>query len=122
VPKGLQHYWKADFVSELSDEAIAAHVEHGAKVPVVNSTMHIYPINGAQQRVGADETAFGHRDKNFAVVIAGMWPDPADNAANTAWVKDYYAAIHPFSGTEGGYINFMADDDAERAPANYGRN
>ena len=79
VPKGLQHYWKADFVSELTDEAITAHVEHGKKTPCVNSTMHLYSINGAAHRVGADETAFGHRDKKFAPVIAGMWPDPADN-------------------------------------------
>jgi len=55
-------------------------------------------------------------------VIAGMWPDPADNEANIEWVRDYYAAIHPHSGTEGAYINFMSDDDATRAPENYGRN
>ena len=121
VPKGLQHYWKADFVTELTDEAIAAHVEHGKRTPVVNSTMHIYPINGAVHRVGGEETAFGHRDKKFATVIAGMWPDPADNDANTAWVRDYYAAIHPYSGSEGGYINFMAEDDAGRVVDNYGR-
>jgi FAD/FMN-containing dehydrogenase len=122
VPYGLQHYWKADFVDELTDEAIAAHIDHGKRTPVVNSTMHLYPINGAVHRVGPEETAFGHRDKKFACVIAGMWPDPADNVANTAWVKEYYAAIHPFSGSEGGYINFMAEDDAGRAEANYGRN
>lgn len=122
VPKGLQHYWKADFVTELTDDAIAAHVEHGKLTPVVNSTMHIYPINGAVHRVGPEATAFGHRDKTFATVIAGMWPDPADNEANTTWVKDYYAAIHPHSGGEGGYINFMADDDADRAPQNFGIN
>jgi FAD/FMN-containing dehydrogenase len=122
VPKGLQHYWKADFVVDVPDEAIEAHVEHGRRTPVVNSTMHLYPINGAAHRVGADETAFGHRDKNFAAVIAGMWPDPADNEANTQWVKDYYAAIHPHSGSEGGYINFMASDDGDRVEANYGQN
>ncbi|WP_373414666.1 FAD-binding oxidoreductase [Ensifer aridi] len=31
VPKGTQHSWKADFITELSDEAIAAHIEHGKK-------------------------------------------------------------------------------------------
>ncbi|HEX2150011.1 MAG TPA: FAD-binding oxidoreductase [Actinomycetota bacterium] len=122
VPPGLQHYWKADFVTDLTEQAIAAHVDNGKKTPVVNSTMHLYPINGAVQRVGAEETAFGHRDKKFAAVIAGMWPDPADNEANIAWVKDYYAAIHPFSGSEGGYINFMAEDDQHRAAENFGRN
>jgi FAD/FMN-containing dehydrogenase len=124
VPPGLQHYWKADFVTELTDEAIAAHVEHGKRTPVVNSTMHLYPINGAVHRVGPEETAFGHRDKKFAASIAGMWPDPADNEANIAWVRDYYDAIHPHSGSDGGYINFMSEDDGheDRVQANYGRN
>jgi FAD/FMN-containing dehydrogenase len=122
VPKGMRHYWKADFVTELTDEAIAAHVEHGKKTPHVSSSMHLHPINGAAQRVGAGETAFGHRDKSFVSVVAGIWDDPADDAANIRWVKDYYAAIHPHSGSDGGYVNFMSGDDGHRAPANYGAN
>ena len=101
---------------------MAAHLEHGPKVPVVSSTMHLYPIDGAVHRVAPDETAFAFRNMRFAAVIAGMWPDPADNEANTAWVRDYYAAIHPHSGADGGYVNFMADDDADRVQANYGEN
>jgi len=117
-PHGLQHYWKANFVKELTDDAIAAHIEHGAKVPVVNSTVHIYPINGACHRVASDDTAFAYRDANFATVIAGMWPDPAQNQANIKWVRDYYDATAPLS-EEGGYINFMAEDDQGRIKANY---
>jgi FAD/FMN-containing dehydrogenase len=118
VPPGLQHYWKANFVKELTDDAIAAHLEHGPNVPVVNSTVHIYPINGACHRVASDETAFAYRDATFATVIAGMWPDPADNEQNTAWVRGYYDATAPLS-EEGGYINFMAEDDQDRIRANY---
>jgi FAD/FMN-containing dehydrogenase len=118
VPPGLQHYWKANFVKELTDDAITAHLEHGPKVPTVNSTVHIYPINGACHRVAPDETAFAYRDATFAMVIAGMWPDPAENDANTAWVRGFYDATAPHS-EEGGYINFMADDDQERIRANY---
>ena len=110
LPPGLQHYWKANFVTELTDEAIRAHLQHGPKVPVVNSTTHIYPINGACHRVAPDATAFAYRDANFAAVIAGMWPDPADNDANIRWVRDYYDAVAPQS-ERGGYVNFMADDD-----------
>ncbi len=83
--------------------------------------MHIYPINGACHRVASDATAFGHRDANFATVIAGMWPDPTHNAANIKWVRDYYDATAPHS-EQGGYINFAADDDQSRAPANFGAN
>jgi FAD/FMN-containing dehydrogenase len=117
-PPGLQQYWKANFVTELTDEIIDAHLEHGPSVPTVNSTMHIYPINGACHRVAADETAFAYRDATFAMVIVGAWPDPADNEANTKWVRDYYEATAPLS-EEGGYINFMAGDDQERIRANY---
>ncbi len=122
VPKGMQNYWKADFIAELTDDAIVAHIEHGRKTPHISSSMHLHPVNGAAQRVGASETAFGHRDKNFAPVIVGIWDDPADNEANIQWVKDYYADIHPHSGSEGGYVNFMSSDDDHRAPANYGAN
>jgi FAD/FMN-containing dehydrogenase len=121
VPPGLQHYWKASFVTEITDDIIAAHEVHGPKVPVVNSTVHIYPINGACHRVASDATAFAYRNANFATVIAGMWPDPKENEANTSWVRDYYAATAPLS-EEGGYINFMAGDDQQRIRANYGGN
>ena len=117
-PPGLQHYWKTNFVTELTDEAIAAHLEHGPKVPVVNSTVHIYPINGACHRVGSDATAFAYRDATFATVIAGMWPDPAQNEANIQWVRDYYDATAPLSEA-GGYVNFMSGDDQDRIEANY---
>ncbi|GAA5009134.1 FAD-binding oxidoreductase [Kitasatospora paranensis] len=119
LPPGLQNYWKGTFADELSDAAIAVHLEHGPRVPTVHSTCHVYPINGACHRVPTDATAFGNREATFATVIAGLWPDPADNAANTAWVRGYYEALAPHQSA-GGYVNFMAGDDQERAAANYG--
>ena len=118
LPPGLQHYWKATFATELTNGAIEAHVEHGPDVPVVNSTVHIYPINGACHRVASDATAFAHRDASFATVIAGMWPDPTDNQKNVQWVKEYYKALQPHSAP-GGYVNFMAGDDQGRIRDNY---
>lgn len=118
VPPGLQHYWKANFNTELTDEAIEGHLKHAPKLPAVNSTVHIYPINGACHRVAPDATAFAYRDATFATVIAGMWPDPAENDANIQWVRDYYQATAPHSEA-GGYINFMSDDDQDRIQANY---
>jgi hypothetical protein len=44
------------------------------------STAHIYPINGAAQRVGKDDTAFSFRDANFNGVIVGV--DPHTHQAN----------------------------------------
>lgn len=120
-PKGLRAYWKGNYVKTLTDEAIAAHVEHGPKAPTVSSTMHLYPIDGACHRVGADETAFGHRDANWSMVIVSCWDDPAADEANIQWVRDYSDAVAPHS-EEGGYVNFMFGDDDNRVPANYGAN
>jgi FAD/FMN-containing dehydrogenase len=121
LPPGLQHYWKNAFVVELSDEAIAAHMEHGARMPAVTCAMHMYPMTGAVQEVASDATAFGHRNARYVANIAGMWPEPADNDHNIAWVRDYYAAIAPHSET-GGYINFASADDQSKAPDDYGAN
>jgi len=117
-PKGIRSYWKGNFVTELTDEAIRAHVQHGSQVPEVSSTMHLYPINGASHRVGADDTAFSYRDANFATVIVCAWEDPANDAERIQWVRDYYDATAPYSEA-GGYVNFMDDDDQTRIHDNY---
>lgn len=119
VPPGLQHYWKANYARELTDDAISAHLEHAPRLPAVNSTVHLYPIDGACHRVPADATAFGHREASYAVVLAGMWPDASQNQANIKWVRDYSDAITPHSEA-GGYVNFMSEDDSLRTADNYG--
>src|SRR5947207_12661567 len=40
-PPGLQWSWRADFVNELSDEAVAQHVRFGNALPSMYSTMHL---------------------------------------------------------------------------------
>jgi FAD/FMN-containing dehydrogenase len=121
LPPGMQNYWKAAFVKELTDDAIAAHVRHGPQVPYVSSTMHIYPIDGAAHRIAPDATAYGHRDASFAMVIAGIWPDAGQNEQNIAWVREYYEAIAPHS-EQGAYVNFLAGDDQARIRESYGAN
>ncbi|MEQ4208203.1 FAD-binding oxidoreductase [Actinopolymorpha sp. B17G11] len=121
VPPGMQQYWKANFARELTDPAVDAHLEFGPRLPALNSTVHVYPVNGACNEVAGDATAFAYRDTTFATVIAGIWPDPADNAQNISWVRDYYSAIAPHS-EEAGYINFMSGDDQARTEDNYSAN
>ncbi|WP_189014753.1 FAD-binding oxidoreductase [Paenarthrobacter histidinolovorans] len=119
--KGMQGYWKANFLRELNDGAIAAHARFGATVTSVNTAVHVYPIDGAVSRVGAQDTAFVHRDMKFAPVIATQWADPKDNEANIAWARAYAAELAPHSEA-GGYINFMDSEDQSRVRSNYGPN
>jgi hypothetical protein len=121
-PKGLQWYWKGDFVKTLPDAAIAAHIEHAAKVPSQASCMHLYPIDGAVHRRAKDETAWNCRDATWSMVIAGVDADPGKAPALKKWAKDYSAAVHPFD-LAGAYPNFMMDDEGEaRLKATYGDN
>ena len=117
-PTGLQWYWRADFIKEISDEAVAEHVKFGEALPTPHSTMHLYPINGAAQKIGNNDTPWAYRDANWAQVIVGVDPDPVNNEKITKWTKDYYDAIHPYSAG-GAYINFMMDEGQERVKASY---
>ena len=40
-PPGLQWYWNADFVTDLTDEAIDLHRQYARQLPSVHSTMHL---------------------------------------------------------------------------------
>jgi FAD/FMN-containing dehydrogenase len=120
-PPGMQWYWKADFMRTLSDDAIAEYVKHSATLPTLQSTMHLYPINGAASRVKKSATAWWHRDANWTEVIVGVDPDPAKKEEISAWAKEYWSALHPYSAG-GAYINFMMDEGEERIRATYGGN
>jgi len=117
-PPGLQWYWRADFVKELSDEAIARHAQHGSALPTMHSTMHLYAIDGAPHRVGKQDTAFSYRDANWAEVIVGVDPDPTNSEKITKWCKDYFDALHPYSAG-GAYVNFMMEEGQERVQASF---
>jgi hypothetical protein len=108
-------------VREISEGAIDAHIEHGAKVPCMESGTFLFPIDGACQRVAPEATAFTYRDVPFATVISGAWPDPGDIERNIGWVRRYHEALRPYS-EEGGYVNFMSGDDEDRVRANYRHN
>jgi FAD/FMN-containing dehydrogenase len=117
-PPGHQWYWRADFFKEISDAAVAKHAEHGAKLPTMHSTMHLYPIDGAAHRVGNNDTAFSYRDANWAGVIVGVDPSPTNSDKITKWCRDYFDAIHPYS-SGGAYVNFMMDEGQERVQASF---
>jgi FAD/FMN-containing dehydrogenase len=84
----------------------------------MHSTMHLYPISGAPQRVGKNDTAFSYRDANWGMVIVGVDPDPANNDKTISWAKAYSEALHPYTAG-GAYINMIMDEGQERVKAAY---
>ena len=118
APPGLQNYWKADFVTELSDDVIAQHAKFGPGTPNMFSGAHIFPVSGAAHRVGRDETAWSYRNANFVHVIFALDSDPAAMPKHTEWVRDYWSALHPHSAG-GAYVNFLMDEGEDRVAASY---
>lgn len=123
LPKGLQWYWKGDYVDELTDAAIDEHLKYGTNTPSGLSLMHLYPIDGAVQEVDGDATAWGARRATWSMVIAGIDPEPAKADVLKKWASDYWAAVHAHNPHGGAYINFMMDDEGDdRVRAAYGEN
>jgi FAD/FMN-containing dehydrogenase len=121
-PKGLQWYWKGDFVKSLPDEAIDTHIAQAAKAPSELSLMHLYPIDGAVHRVPKEATAWTAREATWSMVIAGIDSDAKQADALKTWGREYWKTVHPFN-LEGAYVNFMMDDEAAgRVQATYGDN
>jgi FAD/FMN-containing dehydrogenase len=118
APPGMQQYWRADFVDELSDAAIALHVKYGSQLPTPLSIMHLYPIDGAAHRIRTGDTAFSYRDARWTEAIVGMDPDPANNPKIIGWVRDYWLALHPHSAG-GAYVNFLMEEGQQRVKTTY---
>ncbi len=117
-PPGDQWYWRADFVNDISDEAVEIHARFGAELPTIKSTMHLYPIDGAAHDLSPSDTAWSYRDANYASVFAGVDPDPANADTISRWSIDYFEALHPHSAG-GAYVNMMMDEGEERVRASY---
>ncbi len=111
-------------MNQISDEAVDQHMKYASQLPTGHSATHLYPINGAAQRVGQHDTAWSYRDANFVEVIVGVDPDPANNPRMIQWARDYWEALHPYSAG-GAYVNMMMDEGEDRVKAayrdNYGR-
>ena len=118
-PPGLQNYWRGHVFDELSDEAVASHVDGATRLPTPLSGVLVYPIDGAASRVGPGETAWGHRDAVWSEIIFGTDPDPASFDSLRSWAVEYWEAVEPHA-MDGAYINFIGDDGREQVRPSYG--
>jgi hypothetical protein len=121
-PPGDQWYWRGDFVHQLSDAAVDAYIDHARSLPTPQSTVHLYPIDGAVHRVASGATAFSQRDAHWSEVIVGVDHDPSRAGELKRWTVGFWNAVHPFV-RPGGYVNFLGSDEGiDRVRASYGEN
>ena len=74
-------------------------------------------LGGAMARVPADATAYAHRTSRIMVNLAAFYEGSEDRVVREAWVADFARALD--QGDAGAYVNFLADEGAERVRAAY---
>ena len=122
-PPGLQSYFKASFLKEISDAAIDTMVSYCAHRPSPICHLVIeHTLGGAVSRLDREATAFHHRDVQYSFISLGMCTDPAEAEQCVRWARAFWDAMQPFL-TRGVYVNYLgpeADEGAERLQAAYG--
>jgi FAD/FMN-containing dehydrogenase len=120
-PPHILNYWKADFITEISDGLISAALEHYAHVPSPRSSMLWFPFSGAVSRVPPDATAYPHR-KGIHMGVYSVWTDPAEYGAQAAWARQGWELMRPVSAG-GVYVNELGLDESDaRIQSAYGSN
>jgi FAD/FMN-containing dehydrogenase len=121
-PPGLRNYWTADYLAELSDEAISVFVEHCARMPLPSLCQPLLlPWGGAVARVSATETPMAQRDAAWVAHPYVLWEHAKDDAEHLAWGRSLAAGLKRFS-TGGLYLNFIGDEGDDRVRAAFGDN
>jgi FAD/FMN-containing dehydrogenase len=123
-PKGLNYYWKSEFLGTLSPAYRATLLENALRpTSPMSQSVAGFHIGGALNERDEDDGAVGNRDARYVVAIAACWPPGDDRAEeHLAWARRSWEAVRPFS-TGGNYVNFQVfDDDSSRTAAAYRAN
>jgi FAD/FMN-containing dehydrogenase len=109
-PPHALNYWKANFLSALSDDAIEAMIARFDSCPSLMSALFLEHFHGAATRPAPTDTAFPHRTPGFNMVVISEWMSPADTDRNIAWARESYAAMSPHFGA-GRYANYLNTEE-----------
>jgi FAD/FMN-containing dehydrogenase len=117
---GLRTYIKAGFAADLTDGLVEALLDRAALLRSPVSQVELLALGGAIARVDPEATAFPFRQPRWLINIPATWRDATDDEREIAWARATYAAVRPYL-SEGGYVNFMGDDEDDDTAAAYGR-
>jgi FAD/FMN-containing dehydrogenase len=116
----LRAYYRFSFIDELTDAAVDTIVAAADVAPSSASAVLLQPLGGAYGRVGAMDTALGHRDAEWGIQVLASWLEPERDTANRSWVRAFTGALSPWARAAG-FPNFIADaGDAEGVRRAYG--
>jgi FAD/FMN-containing dehydrogenase len=120
-PKGIRAYMKAEFMPELTDDAIAELVQHGSDRPSPTTQLLLEPLGGAIAKVSDDDSALGRRDVPWCYHALAMWMEPDQETEDThrAWAAELSEGMRLHT-TPGGYLNYTSDQGEQRVRETFG--
>jgi FAD/FMN-containing dehydrogenase len=121
APHGLHNYNRAEWLDELSEDAIATLVEHVRSISSPLSQVILARMGGAVARVSAEATAFPHRQARNLLWIVSAWRPDDDAEQHMQWLSRISDALRPYT-TGGVYVNALGDEPADRVRSAYGGN
>jgi FAD/FMN-containing dehydrogenase len=118
TPYGRQYYVKSDFLSRLDDGAVDQLVEHGTSPTSPFDQVLLRRLGGRITDVDAEATAFGLRDAEHMLMIAGAWERSGQDAsAHVDWVRRTWQSVRPWAS--GTYVNHLGDEGDGRVREAY---
>lgn len=114
---GLRRYSAGHYLTELSDAAIDAFLARGIVSGSPEPDWSLMPgggfqaYGGAIAEVGADESAFSHRQTLVEFFGGATWADPAEDTVRMAAARTWAATLEPYS--IGTYVNVISDPGEE---------
>jgi FAD/FMN-containing dehydrogenase len=120
-PRGALNYWKANFLSALSDDAIDTMIECFATCPTPMGQLLIEHFHGAVCRIPVAATAYAQRAEGYNLLILSEWLERPKTDRCIAWARDTYEAMAPFMAT-GRYLNYLEDEPGNGVAAAFGPN
>jgi FAD/FMN-containing dehydrogenase len=120
-PKAALNYWKAQFLIELSDDAIRTLIAGFEQCPSPMSHIMIEHFHGAASRVPLSATACPMRLTGFNLVIASQWMDSSETERGIKWARETFQSLTPYFAPAR-YVNYLEDDAFDPAAVAYGPN
>ena len=104
-PDGALYYWKSIYLDRLDDPVIQVLSRHAARRPSPISSIDVWTLGRAMNRVNKTATAFYKRDASYMIGIEANWSSPDENDANIDWARRLCEDLKDFN-SGGDYLNF----------------
>ncbi len=116
-PPGKRNWWTAEYLDELTDDALDALVSYSEQMPVSFTQMLVAPWGGQVAR--AADSPLAKRDARFVLHPFCVWEGADRDEEHITWgraCRDVFAEW----ANGGVYLNFVGDEGEERVRAAFG--